>query len=66
MMTAIKGNNNVKCQLLKKEIDDGTCFDVQMCAEGLWAKDDNPHGVRDIADFEQICLSCENHEKETS
>lgn len=54
------------CRLLKREIDDGTCFDVQMCAEGLWAKDDNPHGARDIDGFESICLLCEYHEHGTS
>ncbi len=52
------------CPLLKKKIDDGICFDVQMCVEGLWAKSDNPYGVRDIVDFENICLNCENHEPE--
>lgn len=53
----------VECSLLKKMIKDEECFDIQMCSEGLWPKNENPYGVKDFKDFQEICLLCDTHDK---
>ncbi len=52
----------IKCPLLEKDIEEGTCFDIQMCAEHMCSIYDNPENVREVKDYEKICLECNMHD----
>ncbi len=51
----------IKCPLLKKNIDDGICFDISMVAEHLAPARTMPNEILEIKDYEKICLNCPNH-----
>ncbi len=53
--------NKVNCELLKKEIDDGICFDISMVSEGLSPDRFAPKEVLEINDYKNVCLNCKNH-----
>lgn len=51
----------VKCQLLKKEIEQLICYDIQLVAENvapIWSALEE---ATNIKDFKCICLNCILH-----
>ncbi|WP_352400136.1 hypothetical protein [Anaerotignum sp.] len=51
----------IKCPLLEREIDDGTCFDITMVAEHMAPERTAPKEATEIKGYREICLNCKNH-----
>ncbi len=51
----------IDCPLLNRKIESTVCFDISMVAEHLAPPITMPIKVREIKDFENLCLNCPNH-----
>lgn len=54
----------IQCPLMKKEIEDGVCFDIHMVVEDGAPAWTVPKQVTDTPDYKNICLTCQNHKKD--
>lgn len=51
----------IDCPLMGERIEDGTCYDISMVAEGLAPVGTAPEQAVNTADFKRICLECPKH-----
>lgn len=51
------------CPILKTIIEDSTCFDISMVAEGIAPLRTAPESAISVDDFREICLKCKEHKE---
>lgn len=54
----------IKCPLMDGQIEDSICFDISMVSEHLAPNHTMPIEVREIKNYEEICLKCQNHRED--